>query len=214
MKRFFIGTGSGRCGTMSLAELVNGCKGVNVFHELKAKENPEEILSYERDEKQLLRKLKLLESLEGSLVGDVALYYLNHIDWFFQHLSNLKVIYIWRNKEEVVDSYIRKTEQRVLLNHWWSEERKKGTSYVLHHRWDKAYPKFDKTKTKREAIAKFWDWCMKKGCEIKKKFPDKILMINVYDLNCKFFQKIIFDFLEIPESDRNYRLLWKNRGRK
>ena len=213
MKRFVIGTGSGRCGTMSLAKLLNGCKGVNVFHELNAKKDTDAILSYKRDEEQLKRKLNLLNSLEGTLVGDVALYYLNHIDWFFEKLSNLKVIYMWRDKEEVVESYIRKTEKGVLLNHWWSEKRKAGTSYVIHHRWNKAYPKFDNTKTKREAIAKFWDWCMKKGCELKRKYPDKVLMINVYDLNSKFFQKIIFDFLEIPETNRNYQTVWENRGR-
>jgi len=205
-KKYVIIIGTGRCGTVSIAKLIDGCKNCCVYHEYKA---PQGILPWNFNISKAQQRLKELQSFQGQLVGDTAFYYLNYIEFFDNHLNNLKVVHIWRDKEEVVESFMRKTEKgNILRNHWHSSKRK--DKIYEDSIWDIAFPDLDYTTTKREAIAEYWELYMNRVRNLKTK--NEIFWIYVYDLNKKEKQKELFDYLEIPEKDRVYRFVWENKG--
>lgn len=211
MKKYILGVGTGRCGTMSLAKLLNGCGGVEVSHELGGEINKDDILPWNFERKFADLKLNKLLKLKNLLVGDVALYYLNYIDFFYKKLHELKIVYMWRDKQEVVKSYMKKTET---LNHWWSTEKKKNTLYRIYHKWDTAYPDLDYTIIKPKAIEEYWEIYHKRAFDLKKKYKNKMMIIDIKNLNNHKIQKILFDFLEISENNRRYQSVIENKGRK
>ena len=49
--------------------------------------------------------------------------------------------------------------------------------------------------------------------KLKKKYPNKIIIINIKNLNLPKIQKKLFDFLEIPKKDRIYQSVTENKGK-
>jgi len=204
MKKYFIGIGTGRCGTMSLAKLVNNCENCNVSqeyppNELDGPNCKDKILPWAFNKQKAQLKLKDLLWLNGQLVGDVAFYYLNYIDFFISKLPNLKVINIYRNKDEVCESYMNKT---TYSNHWSGQ----GNCAV----WDKAYPKID-VENKYNAIGKYWEIYKQKTIDLIDKYPGRIVAVDVSYLNKFEMQECIFEFLEINTRDRLYQSVHENK---
>ena len=127
MKKYVIAFGTGRCGTKSLAYLLNNCKNTDVAHEWikfwkerKLREKrvclpPKFNLNMVDD------KINYLKSLKSDLVGDVAFYYLNYINYLQEKLKPLKIIYLYRNKKDHLASQLRVTaenKKRKECCHW------------------------------------------------------------------------------------------------
>ena len=201
-KKFIIGIGTGRCGTMSLARFLSQCKGVFVDHERR---EGGWVLPWEFNRKLADGKIEMLKKLYGEIVGDVAFYYLNYIRYFFEKLPNLKVIVMKRDREETILSYLKKTEGR---NHWIENPEKYG--WRVDSTWDKAYPKFE-TKDKKEAIGKYWDLYYQKVELLKKEFPEKILEVNLEDFNKKETQDEIYNFVGVLPEKRVYGIVHLNK---
>ena len=102
MKNYVIGLGTGRCGTVSLAKLLSGCKNTNVSHEFRERVDIHYRLSWEFNEREAERRVQNLKSISGNLVGDVAHYYLNYVDYFSSNLKNIHYIYLWRHLCQVI----------------------------------------------------------------------------------------------------------------
>ena len=89
----FLGVGTGRCGTVSLAKLIGGCDKCEVFHEAnwQSKQHKHNTpLPWVFDESQALLRMKNMKKRESvnSLFGDVAFYYLNYLDLFLEERPN------------------------------------------------------------------------------------------------------------------------------
>lgn len=210
IKQFMLGFGTGRNGSSSLAKLINDCEDCNIFHEMEVEPR---ILPWVFDESLAYQKLNVLEHMEGDLVGDVAFYYLNYIDFFIEHLSNLKTVCTYRDKSEVIESYMWKTRQRrgsKNHHHWIDNPQDLG--YAEPNRWHYAYPKYRHITHKEESIALYWEEYKWKVQKLIKKYPDKIISLDIYDLNKKEFQDKIFNFLEIPIENRVYQKVKENKG--
>lgn len=175
-KKIVIGIGTGRCGTKSLAALLDGCRGCEVTHEFGSP------LPWHVDKQAFENKKKLIETYDGKVIGDVALYHLNYADMW-----GAKIIHIYRDKKKAVDSLIDKTEGK---GHW----RNDATP------WDKAFPTLA-WKEKKEAVSAYYDLYISLVEDIK----SPILNINIEELNTREGQKKIFDFAEIEENDRVYK---------
>ena len=196
-KQFVLGIGTGRCGTKSLAVLLDAQKDVTVYHELADRSTirhyGDKILPWIPDYNKAILRLDSLRRIPGRVVGDVAFYYLNYIYFFKEHLPNLKIIVMEREKDKVVSSYIAKTPGR---NHWCSYESECWKSGRYHEdRWDKAYPKIDYAKTKEEAIGIYWELYKKRVDALELEFKDDIIRINVNDLNKETTQEKLFNFI-------------------
>lgn len=156
MRHLIIGLGTGRCGTVSISNLLSEQENTKVFHEGIGKLGKDRLLPWETiDEEWWILNIKSLFSCDEDHVGDVAFYYLPYVDLLRKHFSfQLKLFALKRDREETINSYMKKTKNR---NHWYNHD---GIKWKKDPVWDKCYPKFDE-KDKYKAIGLYWDYYYK-----------------------------------------------------
>lgn len=182
MKKIIIGLGTGRCGTMSLAKILDGQENTSISHEFCRSDLP-----WNKDINKFEKLYDLMNKRKEGIVGDVSFYLLPYVNESLKRNSGTKFIIIKRNKEETIKSYLKKTEGR---NHWNNHDGKIWRSSS----WDHCYPKFQ-TATKEEALSKYYDLYY----EICSNIPSEICFwMDTEDLNDK--NKII-KMLEFCEYD-------------
>lgn len=224
-KTYIIGFGSGRCGTMSLAKLLNACEDTCVLHEMKilyvgggtTLRNQDRIselmeqgkavrihrkLSWQFNEQEAKEKMYDLQHINKSFVGEVAFYYLNSLSYFIKQLD-AKCICLWREQEKVVNSFMKRTSK---FHHWNSNPNKFGFRVSPY---DVCFPSYD-TLLKKEAIAKYWEEYYAIAEKLIEQFPNNIIKVDINHFNEKENQKRIFDFVGIPEQNRLYKEIKAN----
>ena len=195
-RKLIIGLGTGRCGTDSLTKVLNKQKDVKAYHEYF-------FLGWEDDFISALVILnQLLRDPEGEFIATVAFYWLNYVPKLCALLSDVKFVCLWRDKEEVVESFFEHTKNRNL----WTAPTSEHWDLSNLHAIDPlmmSFPKYDLPK--REAIAKYWDEYDRKAKVFAALHPSNFMYINVNDaLNTKEGMKKMFDFVRIPEENRDY----------
>lgn len=204
-----IGAGTGRCGTQSLAYLLDGCTSVDVKHENKPH------IPYGDYSKFLIKRhkrnwLERGRNKNPNHIGDVAFYWLYCLyDVIDIWSGKVKILFLKRDREETVESYDKYTGKK----HHWQEHD--GDYWVKDPVWYKEFPKFevssdlDKKEQKKQSLFKYYDFYYDKVNDILNK-KDKIdnfdaELFPMDKLNNKQGQEDIFDFYEIPEKNRRYR---------
>jgi len=173
-----IGLGTGRCGTVSLCQVLRNA-GLNVAHELKP------VMNWQTGKGK--DRLNYLNS--KGVQGDIAFWYLNFVEEMNESCDDIRFVCLQRNVDEVVDSYMRKTNGR---NHWMHHD---GSNWRLDFEWDQCYPKYD-VQDKSEGIRLYWEEYQKRSSE----YQDKMENFKVFDTNClnsKEGIQSIFDFLNL-----------------
>lgn len=180
-----IGTGTGRCGTQSLAKLLDKCQYFRCTHERFPH------MPYEFDT-DIYERWK--QTFTSPNQGDVALYHGWHLERYAQDFPDAKFIVMRRNKDDVVESFLSLTEGT--RNHWHDP---------VDDGWDTRFPTYNHL-SKAEAIAQYWEdyYAHIKSLDIP------ILMVELEEFNSKKTHKEIFDWCEIPEKDRWYGLVHTN----
>jgi len=204
-KKYIIGFGTGRCGTASLAKLLDGCKNASVSHEFRERNDPYYRLAWDFNTTEGERRVKNLMSINAGIVGDIGHFYLNYVEYLFEHLPNTKMIYLHRPKPEVVKSFLRKTKK----THWLP---KNHNDFEAHETWTRTFPQFVEAKDKVHSIELYWESYQRKAKRLKEKYPNRIFYMSIYDLNQKDRLKIMYDFLEIPKEYRNYNITKENQS--
>lgn len=188
----FLGIGTGRCGTVSLAKLLDKQPGVVCTHEerplLPWYFNWEDEAHWEAFHVHVAR----FKQAGAGLVGDVAFYWLPYLHEMFSTFPNLKVICLKRDRQETIRSYMRKTEGR---NHWMIHD---GRKWRLDSVWDPCYPKYH-VETKEEAIGRYWDEYYRAVEGWARHRPEQVRVWDVDVLNSKRGQDEIFEFLGLKE---------------
>jgi hypothetical protein len=167
MKTYIFGLGTGRCGTQSLAKLLNAQQESKITHEYSS------ILPWDKDIVAFDNKFKEISSRSGHFIGDVASYYLPYTSHILRKVSQeyIKFIILKRDINEVCESFMRKTHGR---NHWQSNHSGRKC------KWDIAFPCFNSLHTKREAIKEYYHLYYDMCAEIPE---DLKYIINTNDLN-------------------------------
>jgi hypothetical protein len=174
----FLGIGTGRCGTNSLAAILNQVKGAAVTHE-----------------GQLFRSDKwgdpgscvenfIKQRPAVGLYGDVAFYHLPVISAFKEKIPGLKLVSLHRSKQEVAESFLRRI----------------GSDARLHDSlegWNKMFPVI----RENTAIASWLKYCDMYEEELSKL---DTYCLQTSDLNDNKKLNDLFDFLEVKEKDRVY----------
>lgn len=147
-RRLIIGLGSGRCGTVSLKELLAAQDRTVALHEHR-------VLPWVANLNELYQCVEVLGDLDSPVVAGVASYYLPYLDNIRRSLSHfgfheLRVIALQRGLPETVESFMRKTQGR---NHW----QPSSPEYRQDPKWDRAFPKYSSGLSKHEAIGKYWE---------------------------------------------------------
>jgi len=199
-----IGCGTGRCGTKSLAKLLDSQDGWTCTHEKLPR------LPWKID--RILARDRVRYFNNHEKFGDVAFYYLPYIEMMFEEIDDLKVICLERDEEEVVNSYIVKMSNTdPPRNHWTDHDGKVWTKDPI---WDRAYPSYDlgdplpselprpPEEYKEEVIRLYWNEYHETAEWLSKHYID----FEVFDtefLNSKQGQENIFEFLEIEDPNLN-----------
>jgi len=97
--RYILGLGTGRCGTASLAALLDAQDGATVTHE----EAPP--IPWEPSGEEVGRAVRWLKAQDGRLVGDVAHSWIG----LLPHIAgrSVRCIGLWRPVEDTVQSFLR-----------------------------------------------------------------------------------------------------------
>lgn len=149
-KKLIIGLGTGRCGTMSLANLLNFQIDAHISHEMGGKP----MLPWKKKIPDFDHFMRVILGRKETYVGDIAFYLLP----YWKELLKLNIetyfVVMKRDKEETVASYMTKTLRE---NPFMLHEGKEWN----HYDWDKCYPKFDR-QSKQQAVAAYYDFYYEK----------------------------------------------------
>lgn len=201
MKRLVIGLGTGRCGTKSLAYLLNLQSNVKVSHEMAP------VFRFNKSEHWLpicYSKIDEILSREEQIVGDVAFCNLWRSEEIADYHKNTVFVCLKRNKEEVVRSF---TEKCLRNNHgvgcrnFWDDMwfvrvngkkvRRRGSN------WDQVFPNFS-GRTLDDVISRYYDWYYE---EVDKLEID-VKIFDIDDLNTVGGIIRILDFVGVQSEDR------------
>jgi len=162
-----LGIGSGRCGTLSLAQLLDKQPNASVTHERRPL-LPWNVVDVER---VVSERVKRLCELGTTLVGDVASFYLPYIETFIALAPEIRVVCLRRDRESVVESFSRwsDTAHSAPTDHW-SLEPAAG----LYHDpvWSTIFPKYD-VSSRAEGIGRYWDEYYNRVEDLVRPFLDR-----------------------------------------
>lgn len=192
-KTLVFGLGTGRCGTTSLAKLLNSQENAFVGHELSP------ILPWEPNFEMLkYRILQLEHQTHADIIGDVGMYYLPYVESLLRSQINekfdLKFIILQRNQSDTIESYIKKLNKR--FNPFQAHDGTKWERYD----WDKSFPKYNTSLSIREACSKYWIDYYCKSRSLVEKFPENIRIFKMTDLNKKNKVLEILSFIGIDSA--------------
>lgn len=178
MERVVIGLGSGRCGTASLARLLNLQPNASVTHE--ACPLPWEFCRDIWDWN--MRKLNSGKPpWDKEVVGDVGYYWVNYVERLLNLLPETKFICLKRDRQEVMDSYMVHSS---------------GLNVHPTDDWFRMFPRYDLPK--KEAVGAMWDDYCKISEGWEKKYPESFKIMDVDKaLNSEDGMREMFDFLLI-----------------
>jgi hypothetical protein len=192
-RRFVFGLGTGRCGTVSLYQLLNSQRDSKVTHEGAP------YLPWVLDEQLIELKLDILKKRNYKIVGEVALFYLQSVETILKLLPQAKFVVLKRDKKGTLDSFDRK----------W--DHKYNRIALKKKPWDSVFPYYDLSINK--AVSKYYDVYYKKAKELQKKYYDNVKIFSILDLNNVSGVLGILDFCRIPPSYKNIKIgIRKNRG--
>jgi len=187
-----FGIGSGRCGTGSLDLLFGSQKNMLSTHEgffLPWEKNP--VAFY-----QAILKM-MFGTKDKPIVANVAFYWVNYLSEIFKDIYDPKIVVLKRDKEEVVESFSSMYQD---ANHWSnssSEEfdgRDPGMTPL-----GEMFPSYDLTK--KDAIAKYWEYYYDTVDFWMDRLPDRFLLLNLNAAFTETGQYRILKFIGIEEKD-------------
>lgn len=196
-----IGLGTGRCGTDSLAHLLDAQAGADVTHEIFKHKLP-----WQHGEKRIDKFLQWMKlQTDQRLVGDVAFAYLPYVGYILSRWPNAKFVCLQRDRTATIASFLKKTPER---NHWLEHD---GGQWQA-DQWDVCFPKYTAA-SKAEAIAFYWDEYYAIAGELQEIYPAAFRIFPTSALNQPEGQRAILYFLGIARSQmRLPALLHYNRS--
>lgn len=196
-KRFVFGLGSGRCGTVSLAHLLNSQKYADISHE-----ELEYNLPYSGGERQVSSFLRSLAKRKAEVVGDVFSAYLPYCTQIHRECEEVRFICLRRDRQGTINSFMKKIGP---ANHWTEHD---GTRWISDP-WDRCFPKYGESRIE-VAIGRYWDDYYSQAQELAVKLDGAFAIFPVEALNSSDGQAELLTFAGF-ESQRQAEV-WENRG--
>ena len=191
MQRVIIGCGTGRCGTVSLAVLLQAQEGVYATHER------DPVLPWRIDLRLFSIRLAQFRQCDEPFVADVAFYYLPYIPYLLREFSDLRVIVLRRDKKETVRSFLAKLGRR---HHFLEAPQEWG--YQADPKWDPCFPKYPPMDLEA-ALHLYWEEYYWIADEYARKWPENIRIFEIDALNSERGQCEILKFTGIPEPHKH-----------
>lgn len=189
-----IGCGTGRSGTHSLKEIIDGCEGWTCTQEMRP------LMPWDPIEKITKHRIEHFKGEDK--IGGVAFFYLPYIERFLDEFKDVKVISLKRDKDKTVASYKRNT---IGKNHWIKHQGKEWKR----DKYDKCYPNFDvddslgKEQRKDQAIRKYWEEYYEYSEWLQDVYPNRVKIYTMDVLNDRSTQEDMFNFVGIENPTFN-----------
>ncbi len=189
--------GTGRCGTVSLAQLLNAQRDVDIGHE-----ELEFNLPYSGGEQLIAAYVRDLKQRKARVVGDVFSAYLPYCKQIVNRCEDVRFLCLQRDREETIASFLKKAGP---ANHWIQHDGRRWISDP----WDRCFPSYDETDIEK-AIGRYWDDYYELAEEFVRTLGDSFAIFPVSHLNSKQGQAELLAFGGIATP----RLIkvWENRG--
>jgi len=202
-----FGMGTGRCGTASLAKLLNNQADAQVTHELWP------ILPWKAKPTTLVERIRLLQARPAGIVGDVASSYLPHLESCLESglesnsdvYKNVRVIGLERPRDEVVESFSRWLDEihPLPIDHW-SEQPAEG--FYRDILWSRSFPKYSHNDRKK-SIAAYWDEYHQRLSALVSKHPKQVRVFNYEEaLNQEVPQRELLEFAGVAADSQQLEL--------
>ena len=198
-KQLVIGCGTGRCGTTTLARLLNMQPGAAVTHERLASK-----FHWNKPAEAQHKIMKTLVAMTEGLVGDVALQHGCCLQWWCE--VGAKVVVMKRDME----GYLASWKKKAGLRNNWQPPREGGTAGS---RWYKAFPKFAGLSGREEALKAYYNFYYDELVPpVVQQYPDQVLLCHVDVFNTARGQQHLLDFCGVPREEQVLKVgLKKNR---
>jgi len=187
---FVVGTGTGRCGTSSLAALLDSQQGADVTHERWRSRVP--WTEGQHWARSLVEVAQEDLAAGPQIAGDVAFQW----QWYAEGLmeAGARIVYLKRSCEEVVESFIRKSGPR---NNWqpWP-----ALSEDERFRFHECFPSFV-AEGKREALRMYWHLSVGRAQDLEAR-NEALAVFPTEALNSEDGVRAILDHLHVPEQAR------------
>jgi sulfotransferase family protein len=187
--RIILGLGTGRCGTRSLANLLNRQPRTRITHE-----EPPRLPWNVKDRDAICRRLdRMQQTRQGEVIGDVASYFLPYAERAIEYSPSIRLVCLKRPRDEVVQSFMSWLDSVHPLptNHW---ARVPATGVYHHPVWSRIFPQYD-IQDREEGIGRYWDEYSERAESLEKQFPDNF---RIFDwrtaLTTQAGQHAMFDF--------------------
>ena len=189
-----LGIGTGRCGTASLAKVLNQqSDAVCSFDE------PPLLPWQHTDGPRVIRERFARFRLHGKkrLLGDCASFYLPYIEDAIAAEPDIRIVCLKRPREEVVASFCQWLDQTMPLptNHW-----AKQPAPGWHHDpvRTRTYPQYD-MQNREEGVRRYWDEYYQRVGELIERYPEHIRLFDTYEaLNTEAGLRELLGFVGIP----------------
>lgn len=189
MKKLIIGLGTGRCGSLSLSSFLSDQQGIQVLHEgnINDKPNP---FKWENDYENILQWIEELENNSNSnqYFGDTGMYFLPYVSSLITQFPDIRFICLKRNRQEVINSFLVKTQDR---NHWCEHD---GKIWKKDPVWDSVFPKFNEP-DKAKVLGLYWDMYYEEIDRLILEYPEHICCLSTESLNSLIGRNEILDFI-------------------
>jgi len=167
----FIGMGTGRCGTLTLAKMINHCKGVSWSHE-------EYLIPFSGKGKRTI-----INSIKHD--GDISLTWTFHWQTLKKFYPDIKIIILKRNKKDTVKSFIKWEKTHPIFIRDWMKNIPDINTILGNQEFDK-----------QKYFENYYDYCFNIYKTVPNAFSLWTRELNSY----KKFIKLC-DFLEIPKKN-------------
>ena len=199
MTQYVIGYGMGRCGTKSLAYLLNLQPDSSFTHELDGLHWQTVFSNY-----RMIRDLFKRKAEKYKFVGDVNYAWAQYALRVVEDFPCVKFIHIWRDKEESVESFWKLSQARI-------EAQKTVSLWAEESLWYTIYPFFGFPPTK-DQIANTYEIFHKIAETMMYKYPRQTYTIKMDSLNNTDSIKKLLDFVGIPEKEQVVQKVQANKG--
>ena len=111
-------SGTGRSGSLSLANFLNFQENIFMIHEGKIDEKKiRNLIHWHNNETELFKWLDdlFIYSADNIYYGDTGMYFLPYVESIISKYPNVKIIGLKRDREEVVNSFMKKTQGKKII---------------------------------------------------------------------------------------------------
>ena len=200
MTQYVIGYGMGRCGTQSLAHLLNSQPDSKFSHEMDGCHWFPALCDYPG----VVERLKL-RAEKHAFVGDVGYSWVQQIPRIIEDFPDVKFIHTWRDKEETIESFWNVSQDRI-------EAIQTPTAWASDSLWFGVYPFLGFPPTK-DQIASRYDIFHKIAEMIMYRFSQRVYTIKVENLSKPDSIAKLLDYVGIPSSNQVTNGVRANQGR-